>query len=417
MFYSAVLAAKPASAKSSSLIDEALAPFGGLDIARTYDAYSSFIDFAIYAILFVGISQATLGKRFEGRGGKAVVSAVGLVLALGLSISEKTLGFNLRSFGPLAAGFFIFLVGFCIFLGVKAMGMGGVSASSIALVITYFSIRAVTPSIFDWMTGNPYTSWLHAVLVIAVIISAYRVIRIILPGQEVDLGKEARNLLGSATKAPREMVERVQAERQEKDFIKARLEKITEGAEKNSRQMIEDLEEIKKLIGEFGATARGRFLIAKKMESLTPGERRALQSFDSLRQMVSKLSNFDFQHFEKLKEEYRAMTPEARQRLEDELRAEWKKLNAEKELGRIEEALAVCDRNFTHAVRMVGVSLKAGRQKDALTWIDEAIKWEKGVQKSLQEMEELEKKLEKYTEREIREQKQELKAVANAKSR
>jgi hypothetical protein len=56
------------------------------------------------------------------------------------------------------------------------------------------------------------------------------------------------------------------------------------------------------------------------------------------------------------------------------LLAEWKKLGAEKELGRLEEELAGCDRNLPSAVRMMAAYLRAGRQKDALTWIDEVIK-------------------------------------------
>jgi hypothetical protein len=46
---------------------------------------------------------------------------------------------------------------------------------------------------------------------------------------------------------------------------------------------------------------------------------------------------------------------------------------------------------------MVIVSLKADKIKDAQSWIDEAIKWEKRVQKSFKELEHLEKKLETYT--------------------
>ncbi|MFC1606834.1 hypothetical protein ACFL47_02595 [Candidatus Latescibacterota bacterium] len=54
---------------SASVVDDLFSPFDGVDFSQTYDQYSSIIDFIIYAIMFVGISQATLGKRFEGKGG------------------------------------------------------------------------------------------------------------------------------------------------------------------------------------------------------------------------------------------------------------------------------------------------------------------------------------------------------------
>ena len=39
------------SAKSSNLIDDALAPFSGIDFSRTYDTNSAIIDLIIYTIL------------------------------------------------------------------------------------------------------------------------------------------------------------------------------------------------------------------------------------------------------------------------------------------------------------------------------------------------------------------------------
>jgi len=142
----------PASIKivSANIIDNLFRPFRGVDIPRIYDSYASIIDFIIYSVLFIGLAQATLGKRFESKGSRAVVSAVGLALAIGLAMSERSLGFNLRSFGPLAAGMFIFLVGFMLYSGIKTAGAGTVNAGSIALVITYFSIAAVVPG---FLTG------------------------------------------------------------------------------------------------------------------------------------------------------------------------------------------------------------------------------------------------------------------------
>jgi len=101
------------------------------------------------------------------------VSAVKLALAIGLLISEQTLGFGLRSCAPLAAGTFIFLVGFTLYLGSRAAGMSAVNTASVALVMTYVSIAAVAPGFIDWITRNPYTSWIDSVLVIALVAVVY----------------------------------------------------------------------------------------------------------------------------------------------------------------------------------------------------------------------------------------------------
>ena len=400
---------------SASVVDDLFSPFDGVDFSQTYDQYSSIIDLIIYAIMFVGLSQATLGKRFEGRGGKALVSTLGMVLAIGLAISERTLGFNLRSFGPLAAGLFIFFVGFMMYMGIKSAGMDAVSSGSVALVITYFSIRAVAPGFFDWMAGNKYMSWLHAVLVIAVLISAYRVIRLILPGRNKHLGKEALKFADEYTKGPRELFDQLHDEKREEEFIKTRLERITESAVKNSGQIIEELADLKKLIDEYGGTVRGRYLLARKIETIAPEEHQVRRLFASIQEMVRKFSEFDHNNFLKLKDQYEKLSHDARKELHAEFKAEWQKIGAEKDIARHEKELAEYDRNFAHAVSMVIVALKADKLKDAHSWIDEAIKWEKRVQKSFKELESLEKKIAAYTRKEIKAEKKEVKDVTKAR--
>lgn len=399
---------------SASVIDDLFSPFDGVDFSRTYDEYSSIIDLVIYAIMFIGLSQATLGKRFEGRGGKAVVSAVGMVLAIGLAISERTLGFNLRSFGPLAAGLFIFFVGFMMYLGIKNTGVGATTSGSIALVVTYFSIRAVAPGFFDWMAANQYTSWIHAILLIAVLIASYRVVRLILPGRDKHLGHEAKKFAHQLSKPPKELFDQLHDEKREEEFIKTRLEKITDTAEKNSSQLIEELKDMKKLIDEYGGTVRGRYLLARKIETITPEEHQAQKLFLQIKQMADKLSVFDYNHFVKLKDQYSKLTPEARDQIKKEFISEWHKIGAEKDITRHEKLLSEYDRNFTHAMSMIIVALKADKIKDAHNWIDEAIKWEQRVQKTFRNLEHLEKKLEAYTHREIKAEKKEVKQAVKA---
>ena len=146
---------------------------------------------------------------FESRGGKAVVSVVRLALAIGLSISEQTLGFSLRSCAPLAAGTFIFFVGFTLYLGIRAAGMSAVNAGSVALVMTYVSIAAVAPGFVDWITGNPYTAWIQSVVVIALVMVVHRLIRMLLLGKSKNLGQVANQLLRGASQGEQELADQL----------------------------------------------------------------------------------------------------------------------------------------------------------------------------------------------------------------
>ena len=117
----------------------------------------------------------------------------------------------------------------------------------------------------------------------------------------------------------------------------------------------------------------------------------------------------------KLKDQYEKLSHDARKEIVAEFKAEWHKIGAEKDLARHEKLLSEYDRNFAHAVSMVIVALKADKIKDAHSWIDEAIKWEKRVQKSFKELQHLERKIEAYTRKEIKAEKKEIKDVSKAK--
>ena len=49
-----------------------------------YDKFHVYVDAAIYFLFFLGIAQFTLGRHFEGAGGRAVVIAVALGLTVGI---------------------------------------------------------------------------------------------------------------------------------------------------------------------------------------------------------------------------------------------------------------------------------------------------------------------------------------------
>jgi hypothetical protein len=385
------------------MVDDLLSPLSGVNFSETYDSYSSIIDLFIYAVLFIGLAQVTIGKRFESNGGKAMVVAIGMVLAIGLAISESVIGFNLRSFGPLAAAIFIFLVGLVIFLGIKGFGMEAVGAASITIVITYFSIRSITPGLFDWMVSNPNMAWLHSVLLIAVFISLYKIVRIFFPRRDEGLVKENKSFINSVARKPKDFLEHIREGKNEKNFIKAKLEKITEEAGKGLKQIIRDLIELREYIVEFGGTTRGRDMLVRKIESIIPKEQQTQIKIQTINQMVRGLSNFDIERFENLKEEYKNLPSKAKIHLKKELQSEWQKMDIEKQMKKLEEAVMEYDHSFNHALKMTIVSLRSNRIKSSLRQLDEAIKSEKQLLKSLQQMERLEKKLESFIKKEMKE--------------
>jgi hypothetical protein len=105
-------------------LGELFRPLEYIDLSRLYERYAILIDLAIYLLIFVGLAQVTLGKRFQGNGGKAIAIGIGVSLAISLAIAEQLLGFSLRSFGPIAAGIFLGILGVMIFRLVQHLGGG-----------------------------------------------------------------------------------------------------------------------------------------------------------------------------------------------------------------------------------------------------------------------------------------------------
>lgn len=388
---------------SANLLEEVLAPFETTDFSVIYDSYYSIIDFIIYTILFIGLAQVALSKHFDSRGGKAVVVAIGLVLAISLTISESVLGFNLRSFGPLAATIIIFLVGFVIFLGIKSAGMEIVGAGSITLVLTYFSIRSVSPSFFDWMISNQYLSWLHSVIFIAVLISIYKIFRLFISKKEGAKEYKSDGIIKNNVLKSSGLISHLKEEKDELNFMKKKLEKITNEAGKDSKQIINDLEEIKKIIHEFGNSQNGKELIVKKIKSLLYKEKEVHLRIQSLQEMVQRISNFDIKNFEKISDEYKSLPPNKRKKMEKIMQAEWKKLDVEKQMLKLEEAIIKYDELFRYSLELIIVSLESNKTKSSIDHIDEAIKSEKKLAITIRQILKLEKRIVYFTKKSLTE--------------
>ena len=73
------------------------------DVVGSYEKYSFIIDSLIYFLFFLSLSQVTLGKQYQGGGGKGIVIAVGIALSVGISFWTQKNGITLGNLGPLAA--------------------------------------------------------------------------------------------------------------------------------------------------------------------------------------------------------------------------------------------------------------------------------------------------------------------------
>ena len=275
-----------------------VSPFRAVDLVQFYDANHAWVDFFIFLFIFIPIARFTVGRRFEGREGKLLSAAVGVVLALSLALMERSIGFSVQSFGPIAAAIIVLLVGLVLFYLVKSFGAGIQAAGSISLILTYFLLRATVPNFFLWLAENQWAVWLHVALVFAVAIAMWKVFKALWP-------KDGLRSLGEGLERSHDPDSDVEpgivSEKQEGKLIKRRLEKFTKKGRKESKEIIEDLEEMMRIIDEYGDTDRGRHLIAEKINHIAPKENSILKRIDYLVRLARSIEEADLRSFEGLK--------------------------------------------------------------------------------------------------------------------
>lgn len=378
----------PAGLAAEDPLAGLLAPLQGIDVARIYKLHHLWIDFVIFLLLFISVAQYSIGRRMGGRPGQMLSIIIGLILAIALSLTQRSLGFSLQSFGPLAAGVVIFLVGLAIFHLIRNLGMGRSGAGSLAFLATYFLIRATTPNFFAWLEKNQHTAWLHLALVIAVIISMWRVVKAIWPKRSSQV--PGLRSAGQGNSFSEDLSRRGQAE---VDLIEQDIAKptVTELAE--DQTALQRLEAAIELINRHQDDPDKLKQIADHLKRLKVNSLVRRKQAARLKNLSRKIEKSDLKSFRQLSAKMKGKSSEERQKIEREVIREKRKILSEERLIELEQELKhyekVCLRSLTKAIK----ALKQSAPDSAIRSVEEAVEAEKRAVAILAEMEDMEKKL------------------------
>jgi hypothetical protein len=125
-----------------------LDPFAHWDISETYIRYAAFFDLVIYCAIFIALAHAVFTRRFTGRPGKVMATAVGFALGISLAVAGRQFGFSLREAGPIAILLLLILVGYLIYHTLLQVHMDWKLAAPLTYVIIYLFMRAISPADF-----------------------------------------------------------------------------------------------------------------------------------------------------------------------------------------------------------------------------------------------------------------------------
>jgi len=380
---------------AQGFLDQLLSPFGGLDVPGAYARYWGIIDFLIYALLFTGIAHVTVGKRFEGRGGRAITAAVALIFTVSLLLVERQMGFNIGSFGPLAGAIVVVMVGMTLYTGIRQLGGGHMASGSIAFIATYFSVRAVTPQLFEWLaTAAPFV---HAALVVALLVAIWRLVGAFWPSPAKVVKETAAKGIEEAKEAVREVFPTPKME-EEQEMIKARLKPFTRRQKREHQAILADLKEMQAIVAEHRDSPYAVALIAKKLRNLRPKEHYIEARLAAVQALTKQLLKLDECVIARIKgEDPSKLTREKRRVIKKIWKDEKAKIKAETRLRAFEALATKFLAAFDRALDLAVASLKAGRPEECQKQLAEAIKTEIAAGRLLKRMERLEDELRMWT--------------------
>ncbi|MBI4232442.1 hypothetical protein HY605_04380 [Candidatus Peregrinibacteria bacterium] len=360
------------------------------NIPQIYDNYSSLIDFLVFTALFVSLAYVTIGRMFEHRG---IAIAVGVVFAIALTAMEPVWGFNLKSFGPLAATIFLIVLGYFIYKLLRYFSIDTVGAGAMSFVILYLGLSLYTPSIISKLTEK--IPILSLALLVVLIVAIYKVIIRVFTLREAFT--VAPGVFSSA-----ELQEYYPKAREQEQIIKKYLYKITKSATKQSSQIIAELAYLNDLIGKFGDSHEGRRLIAQKIRDISPQEHTLQQMLSYLKTTLGQIKNFDLRLFQQFKEKYLRLNPMEQRRVKEEMQDELEKIRAEEKLSEFESQWENYDENVRNNLTNAITHLNSGDIDQAKKALKEAMTYEAENAEILSRMKEFEDLLYALTKKELK---------------
>jgi hypothetical protein len=378
--------------------EELLKPFEYLDISSLYSQYSLIIDAVIAFFIFFGIAKVTLGNRFEGRGGKAIIIGVGLGLSIGFLLMEKTLNFSLRSFGPLAVGIILILVGFVFYNLLLSLGFNHTNSICLAYIIDYLSLKLVSPTIFDWIAQT--APFINGILGLGFLIALIKLL----------FSLFSRNSLKSITsklpskidfKANTENLDQeMNEEKEEGTLIRSKVIKSIKKEIRDSDEMIATINEMIKTIEEYGTTPHGIREISNCLAKLRDKKHYAMIYFDYINKIMEKVGSFDNEFLTSLKAEYETAQGKEQKRLKKkEIETEEKKREIEEVIEKIEKLILQYTKQFTQLINYAVQNLRKRNPNESIKCLKESLQTEVKIKGLFEQMKDLEGDLKKLTKR------------------
>ena len=326
-----------------------LDPFAYWDIATTYDRYSAFFDLVIYCTIFIAIANAVFTRRFTGRAGKAMATAIGMALGISLSLAEHQYGWNLRQAGPIAVFIALLLVGFLLLHVMLRVHITWKLAVPLTYILIYLFVRAMSPALFRQMAARvPFINLLTAIVFL---ICVWQFAVAIWPKGHAH-GEPNTNDVGFIASLNRKREQReTKVEKRIKKKLAPQAQRET-GRLEHNLQALE--REARKEHPNWQAMAQALSGIAHRGDEV-------IRTVDRIRVLDRRLRNFDWHELQELSSYCREMSESDRERLKEQIHLERRKIVQEHTIVELAER---CERRHGHFRRLIDDAGRACSYED-----------------------------------------------------
>lgn len=385
-------------AARAGVIGDALDSLRHIDIASFYADYSGIIDAVIFLLVFIGLAHLTIGKRLgDSRAGKAVSIGIGLVLALGLMVMEKTMHFSIASFGPYAAGIFVILSASVLYFLLRKLGAGSALSVSATYIVVFFLLQAVVPGFFDYLREHARTLYdlLAVGMLLCVIAAVWRFMAMLWPDSGSLSGLGAR--LEPVAAGPA-LTDTARADLgEELRLLRGKLSEIQAKRRKDSDRIVSDIDSITSAMAQAGDTAESRQVIADKLKDIAPRDHKLRTSLRALQKLYERVQRLELGALAEL----RKLPPDQAKTAKKQIKAELQKLKAGERIKAIADKIEAHDSVFRERLSKAVEELNQGRTGSAMELLKQARDSEAKTQELSKEIDELTRLLRSLTAKQI----------------
>ena len=328
---------------------------------RTYPVA---VDLALYFFVFGAAARVAFVKIFPGHEGKVLSVAVGLFLAAGLAMAQRTMGFSTEKMGPVAG---LVLCGIVLIASYRFMHRAETPrtlAILLSLLLAVALARTVMPGATErFLRNNPF------VVVLALggmIFWAWQ--------KSEGLAKRVDNRKPGNQLALNGIVPSETKLKAEKTFVKKRMRRDTRKTLKEEQKEEKEVDGSIEKIEQGNMDKEEREKVLRVLARAQDRARRVREYCDRLARLDQALQRYDWKW---LKKEYGVsfgdFTPEQQRVLKKTIIDERKRLRTEEALQKLVQEVDTHAREMENSVSKARECLKLGNGAGAAAWLVKAL--------------------------------------------